>query len=256
MVAAQGTILLVASLAGIGLVPFLRRRPHLLAAGTAFAAGILLPAIFIHMLPEAMARSELASVLFVLGFVGMLLLSQHVLKTDPCCDHEHAQHAGLPSYVALALCSVNDGLIMGADVECGFASTTLWAMVLHKVSSSFALVMLLASFGYQVHRLAGVLALVAFAAITPATMVLATQVEAILPYTAILQALASGAMLYAIAETMLPRMEHAARDRGSAALPAFLIAVLLSIAIEKLGHQHEHPGHVHADQGNQAEPRR
>ncbi len=31
----------------------------------------------------------------------MMFLQQKVLKADPCCGHEHAKHAGLPSYLAL-----------------------------------------------------------------------------------------------------------------------------------------------------------
>ena len=122
MAVLAASILLAATLAGVLFAPVIARNRSLYSLGVAFAAGTLLTMVLAHVLPETMAQSAHAPVLFVLGFVAMLLLHQHVLRADPCCGHEHAQHAGLPSFVALSVCSFNDGVMLSQEAGHGLAS--------------------------------------------------------------------------------------------------------------------------------------
>src|SRR5262245_34706312 len=140
--------LAAASFLGFLIVPWLAKNRVWQAAGTAFAAGPLLTIVLTHILPEAMEAATAAASVSVVGFVALMLLHQHVLKADPCCGHEHAAHAGWPSYAAMALCSVNDGIVCApvADHH-GIAAPALWGMAVHKITSSFALVMLLRGLG-------------------------------------------------------------------------------------------------------------
>ncbi len=232
-------ILAAASFLGFLLVPLLSRRPVLHTASTAFAAGTLLTVILMHVLPEAMGLVAAAPTLFVLGFVGMMLLQQHVLKADPCCGHEHAAHAGWPSYAAMALCSFNDGVVMHHEHDFGLGSPLLWGMAVHKITASFALIMLLNALGEGRGGLGGPTSMVVFSAITPVTMLLAHQLELIQPYMGYVLAISGGALLYVIVGSMVPRVEHVARAGRWPVIGAFLFAVLLSVAFDTLG-GHEH----------------
>ena len=109
------------------LAPVLAKRRVLHSICVAFAAGTLLTLVLAHVLPEAQAETQYATILFILGFVAMLLLQQRFLQADPCCGHEHSDRAGLPSFLAMALCSVNDGILVHGAMADGFASPLLWA---------------------------------------------------------------------------------------------------------------------------------
>ena len=73
----------LAGLAGIGFAPLLSKRQALHSAGIAFAAGTLLSMILLHVIPEAMELTANAALLFVVGFVGMMLLHQRGPQRRP-----------------------------------------------------------------------------------------------------------------------------------------------------------------------------
>ena len=97
----------------------LRRGPgdtldYLYPLAAAFFAGF----VFTTLVPDALLHSWGTLAAFAGGAGGMALLSRHVLKRDPCCEggHDHkGVHKGLGalSLVAMAMCSVNDGLLIG-----------------------------------------------------------------------------------------------------------------------------------------------
>lgn len=236
----QALILAAASFLGFLFVPWLSRNARLHAAGTAFAAGTLLTIIIMHLLPEAMETTPRAPMLFVLGFVGMMLIHQHVLKADPCCGHEHVAHAGWPSYGAMALCSFNDGIVTHGASSQGIASPLLWAMAIHKITSSFALVMLLRGLGAAGRSIGGATSMIVFSLITPATMLAAGSLEVVAAYVGYVLAVSGGMLLYVIAGSMVPRVEHVAREGRAPVIGAFLVGVLVTIGFEQLG------GHTHA----------
>lgn len=243
-------VLFAAALAGGLLGPWIERRKDLHTIGLAFAIGTLLSVVVGHVLPETFAESSYAPLLVVGGYAAMLLLHQHVLRTDPCCGLHHSRHAGLPSFLALALCSLNDGLVLAADAARGVGSPLLWGMAIHEATAAFALLLLLreaigpgwsrAKLGY----------LVAFAAVAPLALVGVGMLQDRVSWIPYVLAVSAGALLYVVSSNLVPRIEHdAASVRGPAAL-AFLLAVGISLALE-LGHAHAHGdddghGHTHA----------
>ena len=231
--------LAVASFLGFLVVPWLQKNPVWHAAGTAFAAGTLLTIVLTHILPEAMAEAKAASSIFVLGFVVMMLLHQHVLKADPCCGHEHVAHAGWPSYAAMALCSVNDGIVSApAAAEHGIGAPALWGMAIHKVTSSFALVILLRGLGKGSHSIDGVLSMALFSLITPVTLLGASALQSWRVPMAYVLAVSGGALLYVVAGSMVPRVEHVAREGRGPILAAFLLGVLATVGFGAFDHHH------------------
>ena len=247
MAVLAASILLLATLAGVLFAPVIARNRAMYSLGVAFAAGTLLTMVLAHVLPETMAQSAHAPVLFVLGFVAMLLLHQHVLRADPCCGHEHAQHAGLPSFVALTVCSFNDGIMLSHEAEHGLASPMLWAMAVHECNAGFALFVLLRETGGGTVRGVQRLYLLLFALTAPVTM-LALHASQDQPWVPYVLAFSAGALLYVVAGSLVPRVEHVAREGRAPVISAFLAAVLVNVGLS-LWHPHDHghglDGHGH-----------
>jgi len=244
MVIMFATALLIAGVVGIGLAPILAHSDQLRSAGVAFAAGTLLSMILLHVMPEAFAAEpDHAAMLMVLGFIGMMAAHQRGLSADPCCGHEHVRRAGLPSFLAVCLCSLNDGIILSADIDRGLGSSLLWALCIHKVMASFALFVLLKEVGLWKRRTIGFLYMGGYLLVTPIALFMATQLAAATEIWGMALALAAGALLYVVAGSLVPRVEHLARE--GPALAAFIVAVMLSIGSNVLG-PHTHPTHAHS----------
>ncbi len=250
----------LAGVAGIGLAPLLARKQALPSLGIAFATGTLLSMILIHVVPEAMELSGGgAPLMLVVGFAGMMLLHQRGLQADPCCGHEHIRHAGLPSFVAMCLCSINDGIVLYSDVDRGFASPLLWAMCVHKATAAFALFVLLKAVGAWRTRWVAAAYMVGFLAVTPASLLLASQLAQFTAIWGYALALSAGALLYVVAGSLVPRVEHLARQGAAPVLTTFFVAVLVNVGAQMLA-PHDSSAHSHgpesADHDDEPTPRR
>jgi zinc transporter ZupT len=232
MVLAVATALALAGIAGVALGPLLSGRRGLHSIGLAFAAGTLLTTVLVHVMPEAMAHTSHAAVLFVCGFVGMMMLHQSGLEADPCCGHEHARRAGLPSFLAMCLCSANDGIVLSSDVDRGLASPMLWAIAVHQATAAFALLVLLRDVGLWRKRLTGIAYMAAFVAVAPIALLVAARLAVATEIWGIALALAAGALLYVVAGSLVPRVEHLAREQMTPVLLTFVIAVLVSAGVQ------------------------
>lgn len=256
MLLAIAVALAAAGFAGIVLAPILAKRRVLHSVCVAFAAGTLLTMVLVHVLPEAQAETQYATILFVLGFVLMLLLQQRVLQADPCCGHdEHGKHAGLPSFVAMALCSINDGILVQAAGG-SFASPLLWALLAHRMNASFSLSMLLkeisGTHSPHDHRISEHrLYLIIFVLLTPAVFLLSSQLSFFTPWVPHVMAVAGGALLYVLAASLVPRVEHVAVEDRTPVLVTFVAAVLFNIGLTTFGHGE----HSHSPSTNSAVPR-
>ncbi len=247
MLVAIAVALAAAGVAGIVLAPILAKRRVLHSICVAFAAGTLLTLVLAHILPEAQAETQYATTLFILGFVLMLFLQQRVLQADPCCGHdEHSHRAGLPSFLAMALCSVNDGILVHGALASGFASPLLWALLAHRINASFSLSMLLkeiaGAHSPHDHRLSEHrIYLILFVLLTPVVFLVSSQLDFFTPWVPHVMALAGGALLYVLAASLVPRVEHVAKEDKAPVLITFLAAVLLNLGLTTMGHdEHEH----------------
>ncbi len=258
MIWAMATILTVSSLAGILLAPSLVRQENVRRLSLAFATGTLLAVVTAHVMPESLS-GEHGALFFLLGFVGMMLLHQHVLKSDPCCGHNHIQHAGLPSFLALGLCALNDGILLIGDAEAGLSSPLLWSLAAHKATAGFALFLLLREISKQdVKR--RTLYLGAYILISPLTFILGGELGGELAgYMPQVLGIAGGALLYAVAGSMVPQVEHMARESFGPILGSFLLGIALTVGMTLVvphvhggGHSHgktapEAHSHEHGD---------
>lgn len=250
MVIGLAIAVFAAGVAGVCLAPLLSRNRALHSAGLAFAAGTLLSMILLHVVPHAFQRApDHAAVLIVVGFVSMMVLHQRALQADPCCGHEHARHAGLPSFLALCLCSLNDGVVLSSDVHRGLASPLLWAMCIHKAMASFALFMLLKEVGLWHRRGIGVVYMAGFLVVTPISLLLAAQLAETTEIWGVALAVAAGALLYVVAGSLVPRVEHLAREGLGPVFTTFLAAIAINVAAEVITpHDHNAHAEVHENQ--------
>jgi zinc transporter ZupT len=100
-----------------------------------FLATTLVPHLFedpIYLIPA-----------FLVGYLVMALWSRQVAHHDPCCEVGHdPKPLGTASAIAMAICSLNDGLLLGLVMPLWFSGIN-FGMLLHKLTSSFALAQLL-----------------------------------------------------------------------------------------------------------------
>jgi len=133
---------------------------RLLNWGNAFAAGVLLGAGLIHMLPDAAEawralgwNYPMAFMLAAVGFVSMLLF-EHLLLPETAHEIVHApsserfthlrgrDRAGLTAYTVMAALSLHSllaGLALGAEPEAAGALVIFVAVMAHKSTAGFAL---------------------------------------------------------------------------------------------------------------------
>lgn len=144
--------MLLASLLGSAMVLGLRARPK--AAGDAvdsawmdglypIAAAFFIGFLLVTLLPHLFEAPLMHLPAFASGWIVMALWSRQVAKHDPCCEVGHdPKPLGTASAIAMAICSVNDGLLLGLLGPL-WLSGVHFGMLIHKVTSSFALAHLL-----------------------------------------------------------------------------------------------------------------
>ncbi len=170
--------ILVGAMAG-GALPLIGPH-HRSDALLSFSAGVMLGAAFFHMLPEAVEGAGLGALPFVLvGFLFLFLLERFVLihvcaepgptlglladpPPQPPGLRQHAVHAhahdatgcevhtlGLAAFVGLSLHTIIDGFALGAaSSRPALGLLVFFAILAHKIPSSFSLSAILRAEGY------------------------------------------------------------------------------------------------------------
>jgi zinc transporter ZupT len=182
------------------------------------------------LVPHALFEGEGVPVLaFVAGVLLMALLSRRILRRDPCCEtgHDH-DPIGWAFFFALAVCAVNDGLLIGL-LDPPWLSGLNLGMVLHKVTSSFALALALGHWNYRGSRLA--LLGVANGLISPLLYFAgrALQGNEALPLDGLL-GFSAGVLVYTVLTGMLPHSRKMLA-RKPAAWIGFLAALAVSLCL-------------------------
>jgi zinc transporter ZupT len=105
----------------------------------AFFIGFLVTTLVPHLFEDPLYLLPA----FGVGYLVMALWSRQVAHHDPCCEVGHdPKPLGTASAIAMAICSLNDGLLLGL-LNPPWLSGVNFGMLLHKVTSSFALAQLL-----------------------------------------------------------------------------------------------------------------
>jgi zinc and cadmium transporter len=140
-----------------GFLPLLRELSQkALALLLSFSAGVLLGAVFFHMLPETgrilndnIGWPILAG--FLLIFVMERFVFVHACEERECDIHQ----MGIPAFLGISLHSLLDGIALGAGLILPqLGPVVLLAVIIHKVPDSMSISSILLSAGWQRRKIA------------------------------------------------------------------------------------------------------
>lgn len=212
-----------------GFVPLLRElSQRALALLLSFSAGVLLGAVFFHMLPEtAKALGETIGWPILSGFLLIFVMERFVF-IHACEEHECDIHQmGIPAFLGISLHSLLDGIALGAGLLLPqLGPVVLLAVIVHKMPDSISISSILLSAGWQRRKVAALNVL--FALTTPVGALLAylffrTLSEA---EVAVAIGISAGTFLAIATADILPQV-HRIEQRN----PMTLICLVLGLAV-------------------------
>ncbi len=191
----------------------------------AFFAGF----VFSTLVPDALTHSSASFLAFAGGVAVMGLLSRFVFKRDPCCEAGHDHRGfGAMSLVAMAFCSLNDGILIGLLDPEWFSGLNI-GMIIHKVTSSFAIAQVLKATRFRGRGLAVFGA--GYTLISPASFLFAQgPLARNLPDVEDVLAFSAGLLAYVTVTSLIPHARAIIKRRPKTAY-GFVMAFLLSISL-------------------------
>jgi zinc and cadmium transporter len=208
-----------------------------LALFLSFSAGVLLGAVFLHMLPEAGKFLGDSLGLAVLGGFLLIFAMERFVFVHACEERDCDIHQmGLPAFLGISLHSLLDGVALGAGLiipELGPA--VLLAVIIHKMPDGISISSILLSAGWK-RRSVGTLNLL-FSLTTPLGALIAyfflttLTAEAV----AVTIGIAAGTFLAVATADILPQV-HRIEERN----PMTLVCLLGGLAISWAGKLLEH----------------
>jgi len=200
-----------------------------------FAAGVLVSASFLHIIPRSIAMNPQAPTWLLIGFLGLHLFNRFV--TAFVCEKDPSRQdyvIGIVPMLGVGFHSFIDGFIYSiaftVSILTGFLATA--GMVLHEFPEGIITYLLLVRGGFE-GRKAMWLAFLAAAVTTPlGTLVSYPLISAIeRPALGALLALSAGALVYVGATHLLPRAEQEHRKFSLVALAGgVLVAVIIVVS--------------------------
>lgn len=199
-----------------------------------FAAGVLISATFLHMIPRAFSMNAQAPAWLLAGFVGLHVFNRF-LTAFVCEKHPDRQDftIGVLPMIGIGFHSFVDGFIYSitftVSVFTGLLATT--GMVLHEFPEGIVTYLLLVRAGLR-DRPAAQLAFVAAAATTPLGMLLSYPFLRDIDDELLgrLLALSAGALVYVGATHLLPRAEQEHKRFSLVALAGGIVVALVVVA--------------------------
>ena len=113
-----------------------------------FCAGILLGAVFFHILPEiAPVLGQQLGYSVMVGFLTIFILEKFIM-VHPCEEGECDYHqVGLSAYIGIGFHSILDGVAIGAGSLMNLSLVIILAVTIHKFPAALALSTLLVKGG-------------------------------------------------------------------------------------------------------------
>jgi zinc and cadmium transporter len=204
-----------------------------------FAAGVLISASFLHIIPRSFELNSQAPLCLLLGYVGLHVFNHFV--TAYVCERWPNQLAanqqrplGLVALVGIGFHSLIDGVIYSVAYTVspltGLLATT--GMVFHEFPEGIITYLLLLRSGFS-QRKALVLSFLAAALSTPVGMLVSYPLMTYISPSCLgaLLAASAGALVYVGATHLLPQAEQEPRKYSLIALAAgILVAVVIVIS--------------------------
>ena len=205
---------------------------------SAFAAGILLAAALIHVVPESLELTDQAPLYVVIGFVVLFVINK-------AAGHHHPTDEVLPPrlvvapFLGIAFHSFVDGIVYGTAFSVDFlvGLSAASGLIIHEFSEGLVIFLLVRSAGGSPLTSFG-LAFLGAALTTPLGAILSlSAIQGLAPESlGILLALSGGALLY-VSTTHL--MERFVRQSGYVSMAAFVAGIVVTVTFLG-GHEHDH----------------
>ncbi|MCL0045133.1 ZIP family metal transporter [Nitrospinaceae bacterium] len=200
-----------------------------------FCAGILLGAVFFHVLPEistVLGRHLGYSVMF--GFLLIFILEKFIM-VHPCEEGECDYHKiGIAAYVGIGFHSILDGIAIGAGTMMNLSFIIILAVTLHKFPAALALSSLLVK-GKEYTKKKILLSMFIFALATPVGALVAVFVfQGVDDYiVATALGISAGTFLFISIGDLLPTVyeEHEKGYKNLVSLCLGTLVMILSHAI-------------------------
>jgi zinc and cadmium transporter len=229
--------LIFVSLIG-GFLPLLRDfSQKALALFLSFSAGVLLGAVFFHMLPETgRILAESMGWPILSGFLLIFIMERFVF-VHACEEHECDIHQmGIPAFLGISLHSLLDGMALGAGLILPqLGPVVLLAVIIHKMPDSMSISSILLAAGWNRRKVA-ILALL-FSLTTPiGAMITFIFFRSLAPeHVAIAIGISAGTFLAIATADILPQV-HRIEQRNPATLVFLLAGLTVSWAGRLLAH--------------------
>jgi zinc and cadmium transporter len=197
-----------------------------------FAAGVLLAASFLHLVPKSFALAPRAP-FYLLGGYLLVYLFNRFITAYVCDKPTTADYAiGLVPMLGIAFHSFVDGVVYSITFSVSLFTGVLAAtgMVLHEFPEGIVTYLLLVRSGFR-ERTAAVLAFLAAALTTPLGMLASYPIIREISQRLLgdVFSLAAGALVYVGATHLLPRAEQEPRRYSLVALGAGVVVALVVI---------------------------
>lgn len=200
-----------------------------------FAAGVLISASFLHLIPKALTMNSRAALYLLAGFFGLHLLNRAL--TVFVCDKDPGKAeygVGVIPTLGIGFHSFIDGFVYSTaftvSVFTGFVATA--GMVLHEFPEGMITYLLLLRGGFS-GRTAVILAIAAAALTTPVGMLVSYPLISGIDQSSLgaLLAVSAGALVYVGATHLLPRAEQERRRFSMVALfGGMLVAAIIVLS--------------------------
>ena len=200
-----------------------------------FAAGVLISASFLHIIPKSFSMNPNASIYLLSGFFGLHLFNRFVTAFVCDKDAEKAEYAiGIVPMIGIGFHSFIDGIIYSiaftVSIFTGFMATA--GMVLHEFPEGIITYLLLIRSGFS-ERASLALSFLAAAITTPLGMVLSYPIISKIdkPMLGALLSFSAGALVYVGATHLLPKAEQEHKKYSLIALGGgVLVAVVIVLS--------------------------
>jgi ZIP family zinc transporter len=200
-----------------------------------FAAGVLISASFLHIIPKSLSMNPQASVWLLVGFFGLHLFNRFLTAFVCEKNPDRKEYAiGVVPMLGIGFHSFIDGIIYSiaftVSILTGYLATL--GMVLHEFPEGIITYLLLVRGGFS-ERKAMYLAFLAAAATTPLGMLVSYPLISAIERETLgaLLSLSAGALVYVGATHLLPRAEQEHRKYSLVALAGgVLVAVIIVTA--------------------------
>lgn len=200
-----------------------------------FAAGVLISASFLHIIPKSLSMNANAPIYLLFGFFGLHLFDRFITAFVCQKEPQKSQYGiGLIPMIGIGFHSFIDGFVYSiaftVSIFTGFVATT--GMVLHEFPEGIITYLLLLKGGFKEQK-ALILAFLTAALTTPIGMLVSYPIISIIDKSMLgaLLSLSAGTLIYVGATHLLPKAAQEPRKYSFVALGGgILVAIVIVLS--------------------------